>query len=170
MANGKGNSVRRPERGFRGTLLSNLSEVDEANTEGVIERNRSELTSAHDEAHAHRPIECESIWLDDEDDTGIANHDDVTHSSVSNESKETPETTKDSAVNTDDVSEQQEGTYHPHFEDIMGAVLSSLSGSGIDIDMEMVNEAIIWARSTNPLTESVRDIADAAFAKCMQHC
>jgi hypothetical protein len=170
MATGKGNSVRRPERGFRGTLLSNLSEVDEAKTDGGIEGEWSELTSDRDEAHAHRHIQCESIPSDDEDDTCIANHDDVTPCSVSNESKETPATTEDSAANAGNFSDQHESTSHPQIEDIMDTVLSSLSRSGIDIDIEMVNEAIVWARSANPLTESIRDIADAAFAKCMQHC
>lgn len=166
LANRKGTMVRRRERGFQGTLLSSLTKMNEPKSDCITEGENSFVKGGRDQGHTYKVIHNDFLLSDDEDNTKVNNYENLRLSSPSNDLMQTAKATG----RPDFFSNQNSSTPHPSYGDIMETVLSALALSGMEVEIDIVNEAIDWARTADPFTDSVRDIADAAFAKCMQHC
>lgn len=180
-ANGQKECTRRPERGFRGTLLSisNQSETEDSNRDidideiecmGHLLNTNSNLVITDVGAPG---VETSNIHItdlsDDEEDLIVIESHLCNDSSGVINLAQSPAAVNTKVSNNHGSSGRQAKTTSLKREEIMLSVLNSLEDGAFDIDIDKMNDAITWALAENS-NNSLREIADAAFAKCMQDC
>ena len=171
--------TRRPERGFRGTLLSisNQSESEDSNKGIVI--GKIENMGHHANTHSKLAIadvvalgvETSNKYItefsDDGEDLIVIESQTFNNSTDASNLAQSPTAVYTKGLNNRCNSGGPTKIASPKWEEITLSVLTSLEDCAFDIDIDKMNDAISWARAENP-NNSLREIADAAFAKCMQ--
>lgn len=199
--NGKSKSVRKPERGFRGTLLglTNHNKADDPTIIQDANQDESIQEGENDDDAIIVQVANQGESMQERENANLGTIDNYKTPSQAGEMSSDnmkPSTNREynenvfdmeqfgdvkertasgqklhamdeSAGNDDDHSHRQKLSVRLNKEEIMEVVLTALLDCGMDIDIDTMNGAITWAQREYP-KENLRQVADAAIAKCMQ--